>query len=115
MQSDEVLGNWIPLVDYSFKTGTSLSTLRRHIKSNKILYRLEEGRYLIYDPEAAATRLTPQVSTDAAPVAQAQATKVAQLQERQIQILETELQRAQEEITELKMLLAIYEEKIGST
>ncbi|MCM0604961.1 MAG: hypothetical protein KA715_02620 [Xanthomonadaceae bacterium] len=114
MHSDEVLGNWIPLVDYSFKTGTSLSTLRRHIKSNKILYRLEEGRYLIYDPNASAARLTSQVSTDAAPETST-AEKASHLQERQIQILETELQRAHEELTELKMLLAIYEEKIGST
>ncbi len=82
MHSDEVLGNWIPLVDYSFKTGTSLSTLRRHIKSNKILYRLEEGRYLIYDPEASATRLTTQVSTDATPLHSAA--------QKQIHVLETD-------------------------
>lgn len=105
MQSDEVLGNWIPLVDYSFKTGTSLSTLRRHIKSNKILYRLEEGRYLIYDPEAAAARLTTPTQPSGA--------TFAGTDEQEIKKLEAELGRAHEEITELKMLLAIYEEKIG--
>lgn len=110
MRSDEALGNWIPLVDYSFKTGTSLSTLRRHIKSNKILYRLEEGRYLIYDPEAIATRLTTP-STAAVTTAYSG----AHASPDQVKQLEAELQRAHEEITELKMLLAIYEEKIGAS
>uniref|UniRef100_UPI001E32B1E5 hypothetical protein n=1 Tax=Streptobacillus moniliformis TaxID=34105 RepID=UPI001E32B1E5 len=38
---------WLPLMDYSMKTGVSLSTLRRHIKSGKIEFRRQEGKYLI--------------------------------------------------------------------
>jgi exonuclease VII small subunit len=40
------------LIDYSVKTGVSLSTIRRKIKSNSIQYRLERGRYLILHSEA---------------------------------------------------------------
>lgn len=119
MQS-EVRGNWIPLVDYSFKTGISLSTLRRHIKTNKILYRLEDGRYLIYDADASGTPLTnPNATLQNAPSGATydsqpghSDSKTFALAER-VHELESELQKANEEITELKMLLALYEEKIG--
>lgn len=40
-------GVWLPLVEYSMKSGLSLSTIRRKIKTNSIPFRLEKGRYLI--------------------------------------------------------------------
>lgn len=44
---NESNGHWLPLIEYSVKSGVSLSTIRRKIKSNTIRYRLEKGRYLI--------------------------------------------------------------------
>lgn len=44
---NESNGTWLPLIEYSVKTGVSLSTIRRKIKSGSIQYRLEKGRYLI--------------------------------------------------------------------
>ncbi len=41
------LGIWVPLVEYSVKTGVSLSTIRRKIKSNTLPHRLEKGKYLV--------------------------------------------------------------------
>ncbi len=83
-------GGWISLLEYAIKKGISLSTLRRHIKANKILYRIEQGRYLLWHEETNPT-------TD------------LQLK---LSKLEKELQEAREEIAELKMLIALYEEKI---
>ncbi len=40
-------GLWLPLTEYAVKSGVSLSTIRRKIKSNSIQFRLEKGRYLI--------------------------------------------------------------------
>lgn len=40
-------GYWLPITEYSVKSGMSLSTIRRKIKSNSISYRLEKGKYLI--------------------------------------------------------------------
>lgn len=40
-------GLWLPLIEYSIKSGVSLSTIRRKIKNNSIQYRLEKGRYLL--------------------------------------------------------------------
>jgi hypothetical protein len=44
---NESNGLWLPLTEYAVKSGVSLSTIRRKIKSNSIQYRLEKGRYLI--------------------------------------------------------------------
>ncbi len=40
-------GTWVPLIEYSIKSGLSLSTIRRKIKSNSIPYRLDKGKYFI--------------------------------------------------------------------
>jgi hypothetical protein len=87
-------GGWIPIIEYAMKRGVSVSTLRRRIRSNQVQHRLENGRYLILDEEnndqhEFQTRL-----------------------ESKLQKLESDLQRANEEISELKMLMALYEEKI---
>lgn len=39
--------HWLPLTEYALRSGMSISTLRRKIKSNSIQYKMEEGRYLI--------------------------------------------------------------------
>lgn len=71
-------------MDYAMRAGVSLSTLRRHIKANKIQYKIENGKYLIWAGAVAE----------------------------EYGKLKTELQRAQEEIAELKTLIALYEEKL---
>lgn len=86
LEHDHTPESWIPLVDYAAKTGVSLSTLRRHIKANKIPYRVVNGRYLLCDPDRTAL-----------PVSR----------------MERELLEAREEIAELKMLIALYEEKLS--
>lgn len=42
---------WLPLTEYALRSGMSISTLRRKIKSNTISYKMEEGRYLIRGDE----------------------------------------------------------------
>lgn len=39
--------HWLPLAEYALRSGMSISTLRRKIKSNTISYKMEDGRYLI--------------------------------------------------------------------
>ena len=88
-------------MDYAIKRGVSLSTLRRHIKADKIEYRLENGRYLVVDDgKAYSKKKKPNSSVDT----QKLQTRLSQL--------EIDLMKAQEEIAELKTLIALYEEKI---
>ena len=49
-------GTWLPLIEYSVRSGLSLSTIRRKIKSHTLTYRMENGRYLIFF-EGATTGL----------------------------------------------------------
>ncbi len=99
--------NWIPLMDYAMKKGVSLSTLRRHIKANKIKYRVESGRYLLWDNEPGTSAPVD------LPARIVMSTAQVQQQRPDYQRLERDLQKAQEEIAELKMLVAIYEEQIS--
>ncbi|MCC7440102.1 MAG: hypothetical protein IT285_00625 [Bdellovibrionales bacterium] len=100
------MSGWIPLVDYAVKNGVSLSTLRRHIKADKIRYQRVGGKYLIWDdgPRAA-------VVLDPPKTAQAPQNDMVSLQ-RRMDRMERQLKNAQEEIAELKMLVALYEDRM---
>ena len=80
---------WIPLLEYALRQGVSLSTLRRQIKANRIPYRIEDGRYLLLCEDSHSS------------------------QDNELSRLELDLQKAREEIAELKTLVALYEEKIS--
>src|SRR4051812_39569036 len=126
MVGSDAMGEWVPLMDYAMKTGISLSTLRRHIKANKIRYKLEDGRYLLEYRGGADRGLPPQPQAQppkqkqpASQAAVAQPTPqssdsalVAQLQAR-VSRMSQELKKAHEEIAELKTLIAFYEETMG--
>ncbi len=92
------IGKWIPLMDYAIKKGVSLSTLRRHIKANRLTYKVEEGRYLLWDGDesllVADSKTVPSF-------------------EQQLTQLSRDLRKAHEEIAELKTLIAFYEEQNG--
>lgn len=93
------MGSWISLVDYAHKHQISLSTLRRYIKSGKLSFRKEEGRYLILDDQA--THVPMQLEQQKRLIA-----------EKVDDPLERQLLQAHEEIAELKTLVALYEEKM---
>jgi len=91
--------NWIPLVEFSVQKGISLSTLRRYIKSNKIAWKLIEGRYLVMDDGSFVAPRNHTTEVNHKDV------------ESRMRSLESSLMAANEEIAELKTLLAFYEEK----
>jgi hypothetical protein len=95
--------NWIPLVEFSVKKGISLSTLRRYIKSNKIPWKLLEGRYLVLDDGTftAPRNHDPRLNLPSSP----------EDMDARVKNIEQALNAANEEIAELKTLVAFYEEK----
>lgn len=60
---------WLPLAEYSMKHKVSISTLRRRIKAEDIQYRLDDGKYFIFDtsqtidPTATTTTTTVENKT----------------------------------------------------
>lgn len=82
----ESSGQWLSLMEYAMQNDVSLSTLRRHIKAQKVRYRSENGRYFIWQSSA------PQIRTEGSSE------------------LQKQLQKAQKEIAELKTLVAFYED-----
>lgn len=93
---------WVPLVEYSVKSGVSLSTLRRQIKANKIQHKIDGGKYFIFDSD--------HLRGSGATVANRETRDSSEAVSR----LVSDLRQAQEEISELKMLVALYEEKLSA-
>jgi hypothetical protein len=89
-------GGWITLMDYAIKNGVSLSTLRRYIKAQKLVFKIQDGRYLLWDE---GLPLNPRSDESS-------------VLESQLHLLTQDLNQAQEEIAELKTLIALYEEKL---
>ena len=46
---NELGKNWLPLMEYSVRSGISTSTVRRHIKAKKIEFKFHNGKYYIFD------------------------------------------------------------------
>ncbi|MES2962894.1 MAG: hypothetical protein V4760_03320 [Bdellovibrionota bacterium] len=85
--------NWLLLTDYASKYRISVSTLRRRIKSDQIKYKLDHGRYLIFDEAPAhhdahdhAPTMT-RFAAEAAPLAAPLAARMASPMESQIREL----------------------------
>lgn len=94
---------WVPLLQYANERGVSLSTLRRRIKSNKIRYRFEEGRYLIYDE---SNQHEPALHSSSDHNAHEALETIGPK-------LEQKLKEANKEISELKTLVAFYEDQLS--
>ena len=86
---------WLPIIDYAHVTGKSISTLRRYIKAAKVEYKLEDGKYLIKHrgPVDSLDQSSVNIKRD----------------------LSNILQEKEDEITELKMLVKLYEKKLRVT
>lgn len=102
--------HWVPLVEFSVKKGISLSTLRRYIKSNKIPWKLIEGRYLVMDD---GTIFAPRNHDPSQNVIVKKTPEFSDI-ENKVKHLEQKLGEAHLEIAELKTLIAYYEEALGA-
>ncbi len=104
------MDNWLPILDFAVLKGISTSTIRRYIKSGKINFKVEKGKYLILDD---GRNFHENAFLSRASFATEPAPKSDSLASPKIQELEKTLARMQEQNDELKMLVAIYEEKLA--
>ncbi|MGE3261422.1 MAG: hypothetical protein AB7K68_06565 [Bacteriovoracia bacterium] len=140
---------WLPLTEYALRSGMSISTLRRKIKSNSIHYKMEDGRYLIQSdkfsdhPSGGASSARSFSSSDERPMAtpielvrertaslvresSEEASKLAEelrqyksedslrwrALEARVSGLAKKLELFTEQMSEVKMLVKIFEEKL---
>lgn len=90
-------GVWLSITDYSLYKKVSVSTIRRHIRSNILKYKEEEGKYLIY-------------------VANSERVKLKEEEESlrlkfELELVRSQMRQLREENSELRMLVDIYEGK----
>ncbi len=102
-------GQWIPLLEYAVKTGTSVSTIRRHIKARKLKFRSENGRYQIWMSGGTPSPTPTVLVTDPYQLGGAGIQNPGRDDSREIIALREKLEQANTEIAELKTLIAYYE------
>ena len=126
----ETQAGWLPIIEYSVKTGVSLSTIRRKIKNHSIPFRLEKGKYLVQfgatpasdlngstasppDPETTATRFTPLIkpTEDAVRIVTDAFEFALKEKEDRIRLLEKRNKELESNLDEMSLLIQVLEEK----
>ncbi len=90
-------GHWLTIPEYSSYRDKSVSTIRRYIKSDRVKYKLDDGKYFIFvSHENYQNKQTSQERED------------MELRFRLVE-LESKIRQLEEENNDLKMLVEIYE------
>lgn len=95
---DALGGVWLSINDYSRYKNVSVSTIRRHIKSNILKHKEEDGKYFIYV-----------ASTDKIKMREDEEVLKLKLE---IELMKTKLRDLSEENNELRMLVDLYESQV---
>ncbi len=90
-------GKWLSIAEYSQYRNISVSTIRRYIKADRVKYKLEGGKYLIYVSDENYTIRVNQKEREELSLKMT----IVELKDR-IKVLE-------EENNDLKMLVDLYE------
>lgn len=86
-------GIWLSILDYANVKKTSISTIRRSIKSGHVKYKEENGKYFIWTKEIALQKEELSLKMES-------------------EFLKKRNRELEEEINDLKMLLQVYESNL---
>ena len=89
-------GIWLSILDYANAKKTSISTIRRSIKSGHIKFKEENGKYFIWTKEVAVQKEELSLKLEN-------------------EFLKKRNRELEEEINDLKMLLNVYESGMHQT
>mgnify|MGYP002623393777 CR=1 FL=1 len=92
---------WLTIVEYSTFKKISVSTIRRYIKANRVQYRLDDGKYLIYCPNYV----------DDSAIINEDLQLISEL-EAELRALKKENQTLKAETHDMRMLIELYEEQL---
>lgn len=109
---NEIVGQWLPLTEYSVKSGVSLSTIRRKIKSQSIRFKLEKGKYLIYF-EGSDPNLKGMQSSSAMPSEKPTTHHINIQIDEMVRTQQARIQQLEQEKEELAFLVTALEQKYG--
>lgn len=88
-------GVWLTIADYSLYKKVSVSTIRRHIKTNILKYKEEDGKYFIYVASFERVKLKEEE-------------EVLRIK-LEAELLKSQIRQLKEENNELRMLVDLYE------
>lgn len=97
---------WLSILEYARYKNISISTIRRYIKAERVKTRMEGGKYHIFVPNYAGIDSSKNASVEAN-------NNIEDLLRLKLEndSLKKSLLKLQDDISELKMLVAIYENK----
>jgi len=87
---------WHSIIDYAQERDISISTIRRHIKSGRLKYKMKNGKYFILYKKSSINRLTKKAPQDF---------------KDEVRLLILKNKKLEEEVGELKMLVTLYEQE----
>lgn len=90
-------GVWLSITDYSLYKKVSISTIRRHIKSNILKHKEEDGKYFIYVAQSDRVKLKEEE-------------EVLRIK-LENELLKSQIRQLREENIALRMLVDLYENK----
>jgi cell shape-determining protein MreC len=90
-------GVWLSITDYSTYKKVSISTIRRHIKTNILKHREEDGKYFIYVASSDRVKLKEEEEMLRVKL--------------ELELVRSQLRQIREENNELRMLVDLYENK----
>ena len=90
-------GVWLSITDYSLYKKVSISTIRRHLKTNILKHREEDGKYFIYVASSERVKLKEEEETLRIKL--------------ELELLRMQHRQLREENNELRMLVDLYENK----
>lgn len=91
-------GVWLSITDYSLYKKVSISTIRRHIKTNILKHKEEYGKYFIYVASSERVKLKSEE-------------EILRIK-LEVELLKTQVRHLSEENNELKMLVDLYESRL---
>lgn len=90
-------GVWLSITEYSLYKKVSISTIRRHIKTNVLKHKEEDGKYFIYVASSERVKLKSE--------------EEILRNKLELELLKTQIRHLSEENNELKMLVELYESR----
>jgi cell shape-determining protein MreC len=96
-------GKWLTVLEYASFKNKSISTVRRYIKANRVKFKEENGKYLIWTKNFFSDFQSPKEQREVVKM------------RFEIDRLQSEIKSVKEENEELKMLINILEQKLAPT